>query len=113
MSKVRGHHAYNRVHVIIEAHFPPDYFRVGTVIPPPKAVADDHWFDESRRGILRRIDAAKFRLRSQQSEVIGTGDEAFGPHGPISTADRRVTRRHRRDLLKHARALLQIPKLRR
>jgi|SRR6516165_7072152 len=61
---------------------------------------------ESRGGILGRIDAAKFRLRSEQHKVVRTGYEAFGANRSVPTADCRTTRRHRRDTLKHARAIL-------
>src|SRR5580704_9417940 len=112
MSKAWGHHSDNRVHVIIEAHFAPDYVPVRTIIATPKAVADNDRLQESRGGILRRVDAAKLRIRSQHSKVIGTRDETFGTNRTLSTSDRRTTRRHGRDILKHAGAILQIPKLR-
>src|SRR5260370_40175857 len=113
MTKAPGHHPDNRVHVTLEVHFPPDYVRVRSEIAAPKAVADNDRLQESRRGILRRVDAAKLWLRSQQDEVIGASDETFGTDRPLSAADCRTTRGHCRDILKHARAILQIPKLRR
>ena len=113
MSKAWRHHSHDRVHVAIEAHFSADDVRVRTVIAAPKAVADNDRLEESRDGILLRVDAAKLRLRSQQREVIGTGDQTFGADRALSAADRRIARRHRRNFLKHARAILQIPKLRR
>jgi hypothetical protein len=112
MTKARRHHTYDRVHIVVEAHFPPDDFRIRTVIAAPEAVADDDRFQKSRSGILLRVDAAKFGFRTQQREVVGTRDQAFCPNRSISAADRRTARRHRRDFPEYARAVLQIPKLR-
>src|SRR6516165_6903949 len=106
MTKARGHHSHNRVQVTVEAHLPSDDVCVRPVVAAPKAVADHDRLHESRGGILRRIDAAKFRLRSEQHKVVRTGYEAFGANRSVPTADCRTTRRHRRDTLKHARAIL-------
>ena len=110
--KAWRHHPDDCVQVTIEAHFPADDVRIRTVIAAPKAVADNHRLEESLGSILLRVDAAKLLLHSQQCEIVGACDEAFGADRPISAADRRITRRHSRNFLKHAGALLQIPNLR-
>ncbi len=112
MPETWRHHAHDCVQVAIEAHFAADDVRVRTIIPVPKSVADNDRLQESRSGILRCEDPAKLLLHSKQREIVGTCDETFGADRPISATYRRITRRHSRDFLKHARALLQVPKLR-
>ena len=87
MPETWRHHAHDCVQVAIEAHFAADDVRVRTIIAVPKSVADNHWLQESLGSILLRVDAAKLLLHSQQCEIVGARDEAFGADRPISATD--------------------------
>jgi hypothetical protein len=60
---------------------------------------------------LRCVNPAEFRLCAQQVEVFRAGNEAFCANRTIAAGEGRITRNHRRDLLKHSRAVLQVPQL--
>src|SRR5580698_3835114 len=101
MTKFRRHHTGNRIHVIVEAHFPADDVWVRAEIAAPEAVADDGRLQKSGGGVLRRVNAAKLRVRAKQREVIRAGDQTFSADRPFPTTDCGITRGYCRNILKH------------
>src|ERR1700683_4728257 len=87
MTEVGRHDADDGVEVGIEAHFAAGNVGVGAVVGVPESVGDNDGIEEGGDGVLGSVNAAEFGLGAEESEVVGTGEEAFGANGAVTTAD--------------------------
>src|ERR1700683_1502192 len=111
MAKASGHNADDGVQIVIEAHRSADYFRVRTVVPAPKPVADDNRFDEAGYGIFSCEDATKLRLDAEHCEVIGACGQGFRANRAVRAGNIGINWPNGRNILTNAGRALNIPEL--
>src|ERR1700683_933447 len=87
MTEVGRHDADDGVEVGIEAHFAAETVGGGAGGGVPESVGDNDGIEEGGDGVLGSVNAAEFGLGAEESEVVGTGEEAFGANGAVTTAD--------------------------
>ena len=85
--KIPGHHADNRVLLVVEHHRPTDHRRVRPEPPLPQTVAQDNQSLTAQSVFASNEHTPEHRPYSERGKHAVGGAGAFDPLGPIATGN--------------------------
>src|ERR1700689_3521113 len=86
MPKVRRKYAHDGVQIGIDPHLMAEDGAFSSELAVPQAIGDHHGIAESWRGVARGEQAAEFRARPENIEIIGTDHPTLQSLGMLTTS---------------------------